>query len=407
MVSGTRQIADNDTVKIAVLGLRGIPATWGGVERHVEELTTRFVKMGHDVTVYCRSYYTKDYKEDTYQGVKLRKLPAINTTSLDAVSQTLLGTLDVIPRNYDIIHYHAAGKAMFAVFPRIFGKRCVSTIHGVEWERDKWGAGARTVLRVAEWAAVKFPNATISVSKCLKEYLEQRYHTRVRYIPSAVNDPVFRPPNKIREFGLEGQDYILFVARLVPEKGLHFLIDAYNRLDTKLKLVIAGESHHSDEYVDELKRKANPNVIWLGYQYGEALQELYTNCYCYVQPSTIEGLSVTLLEAVVYGNCIITSDIPPNLEVVQDNALVFQTKNIDDLQRALEQAIGDPDLARSLGQSAREMGAAEYNYDSIAAKTIQLYEWVLRNKWSRSLNVPEPDAPPPGEIIDLRAHERT
>ncbi|MDO8587761.1 MAG: glycosyltransferase family 4 protein [Armatimonadota bacterium] len=393
-------------MKIAFLGLRGIPATWGGVERHVEELTTRFVKMGHDVTVYCRSYYCKDYEGDTYKGVKLRRLPAINTTSLDAVSQTLLGTLDVIPRHFDIIHYHSAGKAMFTVFPRLFGKRCVSTIHGVEWQRDKWGTGARAVLRVAEWAAVRFPNAAISVSKCLKHYLEERYHTRVRYIPSAVNDPIFRQPNKIREFGLEGKDYILFVARLVPEKGLHFLIDAYNRLDTDLKLVIAGESQHSDQYVDELKRKANKNVMFLGYQYGETLQELYTNCYCYAQPSTIEGLSVTLLEAVVYGNCIITSNIPPNLEVVQNNALTFESKNVDDLEKALRQAIESPDLARSLGERARAMGAAEYNYDSIAVKTIQLYEWVLGNKWSRSLSVPEPDAQPSyGSTIHLQSRE--
>lgn len=392
-------------MKIAVLGLRGIPATWGGVERHVEELAVRFVKMGHDVTVYCRTYYCKDYPHNEYQGVKLRRLPAINTTSLDAVSQTILATADVIPKDYDIIHFHSAGKAMFTVFPRLFGKRCVSTIHGVEWQRDKWGAGARNVLKVAEWAAVRFPHAAISVSKCLKEYLEEKYNRRVRYIPSAVNDPVFRPPNQIREFGLGEKDYVLFVARLVPEKGLHFLIDAWNRLDTNKKLVIAGDSHHSDQYVDDLKRKAKDNVQFVGYQYGEALQELYTNAYCYVQPSTIEGLSVTLLESVVYGNCIITSDIPPNLEVVNDNAMIFENKNVDDLEDALKKVLADPDLAHTLGQRARQMGAAEYNYDSIAAKTIQLYEWVLQGKWSSSLKVPEPDEIPEnsrlGKTIEL------
>ncbi|MDO8684186.1 MAG: glycosyltransferase family 4 protein [Armatimonadota bacterium] len=395
-----------------MLGLRGIPATWGGVERHVEELTVRFAQMGHDVTVYCRSYYCKDYKEDTYKGVKLKRLPAINTTSLDAVSQTILATAHIIPKDYDIVHYHSAGKAMFTVFPRIFGKRCVSTIHGAEWQRDKWGAGARTVLRAAEWAAVRFPHAAISVSKCLKSYLEEKYHRRIRYIPSAVNDPVFRPPDKIREFGLSQKDYILFVARLVPEKGLHFLIDAYNRLDTNKKLVIAGDSHHSDQYVDELKQRANKNVLFVGYQYGEALQELYTNAYCYVQPSTIEGLSVTLLEAVVYGNCIITSDIPPNLEVVNDNAMIFENKNVDGLEEALKKVISNPGLAQQLGLKAQAMGAAEYNYDSIAAKTIQLYEWVLQDKWSSSLSVPEPDelieAPSPyGLSLDLHKQEGT
>jgi len=359
-------------MKIAMLGSKGIPATWGGIERHVEEISIRLVKLGHDVTVYCRPYYTET-EETMYQGIRLKKLPTLQSKSLDAITHTFLGTMDAIVRDYDVLHYHAIGPATLSAFSRMALKRTVVTVHGLDWQREKWGRGASMFLKFGERASVLFPNRTIAVSRYLKAYLEEKYRRSVDYIPNAVTDPVVRTPSKIREYGISGRDYLLFVARLVPEKGCHFLIDAYKRLNPDMKLVIAGGSSHSDDYVEELKKHASEKIIFTGYVFGETLQELYSNAYCYVHPSTIEGLPFTLLEAVSYGNCVIASDIPPNAEVVGDTGLLFQTQSVDSLCNALERVLADPAMARALAEKARVVGLSEYNYDSVTAKTEEVY----------------------------------
>lgn len=363
-------------MKIAMLGTKGIPATWGGIERHVEELATRFVDLGHEVTIYCRSYYTT-IDEEFYKGVHLRKLPTIKSKNLDAITHTFVSTLHLLFRDYDIVHYHAIGPATMAALPRFFGKKTVATVHGLDWQREKWGRRARTYLKFGERAAVWFPQATIVVSKDLKEYLEHKYHRQVHYIPNAASDPVFLKPNVIKQYGVEGGDYILFLARLVPEKGCHFLIEAFNRLKLGKKLVIAGGSSHSDEYVKKLQAMAGDDVIFTGYVHGEELQELYSNAYCCVLPSTIEGLPIGILEALAYGKCMIASDIAPNVEVAKDNGIYFHSKDVDDLERALRYAIGNPDLVADLGRKSKDMSIAEFSFDSIAEKTLRLYEAIL------------------------------
>lgn len=365
-------------MKIAMLGTKGIPATWGGIERHVEEISTRLAAKGHDVTVYCRPYYTTT-DETVYKGVRLKKLPTIASKNFDAIVHTYLATLHLIFEDYDVVHYHAIGPATLAALARLAGKNSVVTVHGLDWQREKWGRKARLFLKFGEWASVLFPYRTITVSKFLKGYLEEKYRRPVTYIPSAVTDPVIRKPDKIREYGIGERDYILFVARLVPEKGCHYLLDAYERLKPDMKLVIAGGSSHSDDYVAELQKHASDKVIFTGYVYGEALQELYSNAYCYVHPSTIEGLPVTLLEAVAYGNCVIASDIPANTEVVEDTGVIFESMDVDDLCEGLKMVLANPAMARELGERAKVHGVAEYNYDSVTDKTERLYRDMLAN----------------------------
>lgn len=391
-------------MKIAILGTKGIPATWGGIERHVEELATRFVGMGHDVTVYCRPYYTTT-NDEFYKGIRLQKLPTLKGKNFDAITHTFISTIHLLLRDFDIVHYHAIGPATMSIFPRIVGMHTVATVHGLDWQREKWGRRARTYLKLGERAAVRFPHSTISVSRFLKDYLEKKYHRPINYIPSAVSDPVFLPPNAIRSYGLEGGDYILFVARLVPEKGCHFLIEAFNRLKTDKKLVIAGGSSHSDEYVEQLKAMAGENVIFTGYVYGDELHELYTNAYCYIHPSTIEGLPITLLEAIAYGKCVVASDILPNLEVVKDNALVFQSKNVEDLEKSLRIALSDSDLVLDLGKRAQIMGVAEYSYDSIAEKTEKLYKAVASGQTGLidGIDVPISQPVQPAQLADSKS----
>ncbi len=364
-------------MKIAMLGLRGIPATYGGIEKHVEELATRMAAMGHDVTVYCRSYYVNENIKN-FKGVKLRKLPCINTKSLDASTHTLYASFDLLNKGFDIIHYHALGPSVFSIIPKIFGKKIVTTVHGLDWQREKWGLVARTFLKLGERTAVYVPNATVSVSKTLKKYLEEKYHKTVNYIPSAVNPPVFKEPDLItKEYGLKGNDYIFFIARLVPEKGAHFLLDAYAKLRPEMKLVIAGGSSHSDDYVEELHKKAVEGVIFTGYVYGELLHELWSNAYCYVHPSTMEGMPITIIEAANYGKCTIASDIPPNLEVVEDIGLTFPSGDVDALAAQLKKVLDDPQLASDIGARLKAKGVEEYSYDKIAVQTIELYKKVL------------------------------
>ena len=363
-------------MRIAMIGTKGIPATWGGIEHHVEELATRMVALGHDVTVYCRPYYTTTDKE-YYKGVHLKKIPTIPSKNLDAIVHTLLATVHATTEDYDIVHYHAIGPATMAILARMAGKNTVVTVHGLDWQREKWTKPAKLYLKFGEYASIWFPYRTITVSKFLKSYLENKYERPVTYIPSAVTDPVFLPPNKIRAYGLGKRDYILFVARLVPEKGCHFLIDAYERLNPPLRLVIAGGSSHSEEYVAELQSHASDKIIFTGYVYGDVLRELYTNAYCYVHPSTMEGLPVTLLEALAYGNCIIASDIPANTEAVQEDGIIFESQNVAALSEALAKVIAQPALAEELGKCARARGVAEYNYDKVTKKTLELYEETL------------------------------
>lgn len=363
-------------MKIAMIGTKGIPATWGGIERHVEEISVRLAAMGHDVTVYCRPHYTET-NDLVYKGVKLRKLPTINSKNFDAIVHTFFATMNAISKDYDVVHYHAIGPGTLSLLPKIVGKGTVVTVHGLDWQREKWGNRAKAFLKFGERASVKFPSQTIAVSRFLKGYLEDKYGREVNYIPSAVTDPVFRAPNKIREFGIGDKDYILFVARLVPEKGCHFLIDAYKRLKTNKKLVIAGGSSLSDDYVAELKQHESEDIIFTGYVFGEALHELYSNAYCYVHPSTIEGLPVTLLEAVSYGNCIIASNIPANAEVVQDSGLLFESQDVDGLCEQLKVVLDNPVLAKSLGEKAQATGVSEYNYDSVAEKTANVYKKAI------------------------------
>lgn len=366
-------------MKIAMLGTKGIPATWGGIERHVEEISIRLAAMGHDVTVYCRPYYTLT-EDEYYKGVRLKKLPTLPSKNFDAIVHTFLATMHIMLEDYDIIHYHAIGPSTLALLARLAGKNTVVTVHGLDWQREKWGNKAKLFLKVGERASVYFPYRTIAVSKFLKSYLEEKYHRPVIYIPNAVTDPIFYKPNKILKYGLKGKDYILFVARLVPEKGCHYLIDAYKRLKPDMKLVIAGGSSHSDTYVTELHKHESDKIIFTGYVYGEELHELYSNAYCYVHPSTIEGLPITLLEAVAYGNCAIASDIPANVEVIRDSGITFRSQDVDDLYAALSKVISDPVKAKELGERARVLGGTEYNYDKIAEKTEKLYQSILENQ---------------------------
>lgn len=363
-------------MKIAMLGQKGIPATYGGIERHVEELSTRLVDRGHDVTVYCRPYYTKLRGE--YRGVKLVTLPTVRTKHMDTASHCAISIPHILSQDYDIVHFHALGPSLFAGIPRFRGMRTAVTVHGLDWQREKWGAVATWILRRCEYTAAFYPDRTIVVSKALREYFWQKHDVTVTYIPNGTVLPHIRKANKIMEMGLRPESYILFVGRLVPEKGCHYLIDAYNKLDTDVSLVIAGGTSFSTEYVDRLHSMADDRTRFLGYVYGDTLDELYSNARLFVLPSDIEGLPIALLEAMSFGKCCLTSDIPENLEVIGNCGATFRRGDVDDLAEKMRGLVADPRRCDALGDHARRHVLETYDWDGVTLHTEAIYYTMLR-----------------------------
>ena len=365
-------------MKIAWIGARGVPARGdlaGGIENYMEELGSRLVVRGHDLTVYCRSFYTKE--NGFYRGMRLRKLPTFRTKHLEAFVHTLFSSMDTCFKDFDVVQFHALGPSAFSWIPRFFLKKTVASVRGLDWKREKWGTFATWYLRWCEYFAAKFPTRTSVVSPVLKTHFEAQYGIPVTFIPNGFRIPVFREPDQIRDLGLKGDDYLLFVGRIVPEKGCHLLIDAFKDLKTDKKLVFAGEASYTQSYSAGLKAMSKENVLFLGRVGGALLEELYTNAYLFVLPSTIEGLSNALLEAMSYGLCSLTSDIPENKMIVQDVGVTFECGNRRDLKEKLQGLLDDGAEVAIRGTSARAYVQENYSWDRIAALTERFYEEIL------------------------------
>lgn len=367
-------------MKVAIIGLKGIPSRLGGVEVHVEEIASRLVSYGNCVTVYCRASYCSE-KHKNYKGIDIRYIPSIATKHLDAITYTFLATINAIRNDYDVIQYHALGPSLLSFIPRLFGKKVVTTSHGLDWKRDKWGGFATRVLKIGELASIKFAHRTIAVSKSLTEYYVNKYNKEVTYIPNGIEKKSRRKANEIKEkFGLEKDEYILFLARLVPEKGLHYLIEAYNNIDTDKKLVIAGGSSHSDDYVSKVKEMAkdNSNIIFTDFVSGNLVDELFTNAYMYVLPSEIEGLPISLLEAMSYGQCCLVSNINENMEVIDSNAESFNNKDVESLKSKLEYLLKNRGVVNFYKESSEEFIRKKYCWDNVAKDTEVVFREVFQ-----------------------------
>lgn len=359
-------------MKIAMIGQKGIPTQSGGIERHVEELGRRLVGRGHEVSVYCRPHYTEECL-DIYLGMTLLHKKCINTKHLDAITHTLVSSIDALTRKYDIVHYHALGPATLSFIPKIFGKKVVVTVHGLDWQREKWGKFAKLYLKMGEKATATFPDRTIVVSEVLKEYYRDKHGIECAAIPNGVDIPSLLPADVIRKWGLEKDNYILFLARLVPEKGCHYLLEAWRRLKTDKLLVIAGGSSHTDDYVNKLHQAASENVIFTGFVKGKTLGELFSNAYIYVLPSEIEGLPISLLEAMSYSLPCLVSDIPENLEAMGEAGFAFRSKSVDALAEKLQLLINSREDAKALGQKAYARVQQHFNWEKVVQETEAVY----------------------------------
>lgn len=373
---------DQKKLKICMLGHKRIPSREGGIEIVVEELATRMVALGHEVTCYNRGGHHVSGKEfdqqknKEYKGIKLKTVLTLNIKGIAAMSSSVFGGIRAAFGNYDVVHFHAEGPCAMLWLPKLFGKRCVATIHGLDHQRAKWGKLASTYIMLGEKCAVKFADEIIVLSEGVQKYFEGTYGRKTRFIPNGVNKPEIKPAELLTEkYGLTKDSYILFLGRLVPEKGIRYLIEAFKEVQTDKQLVIAGGSSDTDEFTNELKELAKDDnrIIFTGFVQGQELEELYSNAYVYTLPSDLEGMPLSLLEAMSYGNCCLISDISECTEVVSDKAVIFKKSNVKDLRVKLQYLCGNKDIVNKYKSEASVYICSKYNWDEIIDKTLSLY----------------------------------
>ena len=354
----------------------------GGIEIVVKELCTRMAKNGYTVTCYNRSGHHvsgAEYDKKTeYEGINQKCVPTIEKKGLAAVSSSFFAALYSAFGKYNVVHIHAEGPAFFSWLPKLLGKRVIVTVHGLDWQREKWKSGfGSKFIKQGEKNAVKYADEIIVLSKGVHDYFRNQYGRETRFIPNGVNRPEIRKAELITDkFGLTKDSYILFLGRLVPEKGIRYLIEAFKNVKTDKKLVIAGGSSDTDSFMKELKElaKDDKRIIFTGFVQGQMLEELYSNAYIYTLPSDLEGMPLSLLEAMSYGNCCLVSDIQECTEVVEDKALIFKKSNVQDLQNKLQEACDRAEKIMELKQQAADYICKKYNWDDVVEETLKLYK---------------------------------
>ena len=372
----------NAKLRIAMLGHKRVPSREGGVEIVVEELSVRMAGLGYDVTCFNRRGHHVSGKEfDTemlseYKGVTIKSVFTVQKGGLAAVTSSVFAAIKAAFGKFDIIHFHAEGPCAMIWLPKIFGKRCIATIHGLDHQRAKWGRFASWYIRFGEKCAVKFADEIIVLSDNVQQYFKEKYNRDTVFIPNGVTESAKRHAEEITEkFGLKKDEYILFLGRLVPEKGIKSLIDAYKKVDTDKKLVIAGGSSDTDEFEKELKTAAESDrrILFTGFVQGKIWEELYSNAYIYVLPSNVEGMPLSLLEAMSFGNCCLTSDIPECSSVIKEYGLTFRKGDTEDLKNKLQLLCDDSSKTEWYKSNCAEYICDRYSWDDTVNKTLQLY----------------------------------
>jgi glycosyltransferase involved in cell wall biosynthesis len=361
-----------------MVGQKGLPATYGGIEHHVEEIGSRLVNRGHEVTVFNRKSYG-ELPESPYLGMQVRSAPTVPSKHLDAIVHSLSSTVLALAKTCDVVHYHALGPGLVAPLPRYASRSgVVLTVHGLDQERGKWGRGAQAILGVAHWMSARVPDETVVVSRSLLDHYQHEFGKAVRYVPNGAAEPKPVPPDALAEFGLEPQRYVLFVGRLVPEKAPHVLLDAFRGLDSDFKLVLVGDSSFTDPYAEEVRRLArqDPRVTLTGYVYGDQLDALYQHARLLVQPSVLEGLPLTVLESIGHAVPIIASDIEPHQELLADSGSgheLFPVGDVDALRGTLRRAL-DAEMPPAIDLLRfRDSVLRQYDWEQTIDSLEQIY----------------------------------
>ncbi|MCD6289507.1 MAG: DUF1972 domain-containing protein [Anaerolineae bacterium] len=366
-------------MKIALMGTRGVPASYSGFETCVEELGSRLAQRGHQVSVYCRSHHIT-YSSPFYKGMRLIKLPTIPNKYLDTIVHSFLSSLHALGQGYDICLYFIAGNALVTWIPRLAGEKTIINVDGLDWKRDKWPTVAKQYIRFAERMSGRLANAVVTDSRVVQAYYRDVYGIETTYIAYGADVPRVAPGPTLQRFGLEPRRYVLFVGRLVPENCAHHLVEAFRELDTDMKCVIVGDAPYASEYQTLLKNAAgdDPRIVFTGYQFGAAYHELGSNAYLFVETSGVGGTHPALIEAMAFGNCVVVHDTPENLETIDRAGFSYPGKGgATGLRPILERLIGDPKLVESYRRRAEEHVRRTYSWDAVTDQYEALFRHVL------------------------------
>jgi glycosyltransferase involved in cell wall biosynthesis len=364
-------------MRIAIIGIKAIPARFGGFETAVDELSRRLVRLGHRVRVYNRSGMAT-LSEASYEGVELVNLPTLKSKNLSTVVHAFLCTLHVPLYRVDVVHYFTTGVTLFAPLPRLLGMKVVCSVDGTDWQRAKWGHFARWYLRVSEKLAVRGCQGLISDSKEVMHYYQQNYGAASSCIVYGTREQRSQQNDVLDRFQLTDRSYVLFVGRLVPENNVHHLIRAFEKTSTDRKLVIVGDDPWEKEYVRSLKSSDDPRIVFTGGVYGDGYAQLQQNAYLFVLPDEVGGTHPALVEAMGYGNCVLVNDTRSNLEVIADSG--FHYRGADghtDLQRKMQQLLDAPELVAEYRVRARQRAQTHYRWDDIVQQHANLYKQLM------------------------------
>ena len=365
-------------MKIAMLGSRGIPASYSGFETYYEQLGARLVQRGHQVTVYCRMHHIK-YYQPTYRGMRLVKLPTISNKYLDTIVHSTLSSLHALTQSYDIALYVIAGNSLVTWIPRLVGQITILNVDGLDWKRAKWPGPAKAYIRFAERMATVLPTAYLTDSRVVQAYYRGTYGSEPPYIPYGLEVPRVPPGETLANFGLEPRKYVLFVGRLVPENCAHHLVDAFRGLDTDMKCVIVGDAPYADDYITHLKATNDPRVIFTGYQFGAAYHELGSNAAIFVETSGVGGTHPALLEAMAFGNCVVVHDTAENQETVGNAGLSYAgSAGAAALREVLADLLDNPAKVAEFRQRAAVRATTVYSWDVITDQYEVLFERLLQ-----------------------------
>jgi glycosyltransferase involved in cell wall biosynthesis len=364
-------------LSIAMLGVRGIPARYGGSETAIEEIGWRLAKGDYRIIVYCRRHNSQTEARE-YRGMERVVLPSIHRKNWDTPSHTFLSLLHLLCKeNVDVVHFQGVGNAIFLPFLKLTSLKTVVTVDGPDWERPKWGWLARRVLKLSAWLTSWMADSVITDNLVSQKLFREEFARATEYIPYGTYAVDEKESDELDKFGLVKDEYLLYVGRLIPDKGVHILVKAFEKVQTTKKLVIVGGNPYFPEYIRELKSTKDPRIQFLGYVYGRPYRQLCGNAYLYVHPLIVDGTSPQLLQAMGYGNCIVASDLPEINDVVGDSALRFPCGDTDKLRYVLQESVASPATVQIYKKKARERVIRLFNWDGVTAQHERLYQGLV------------------------------
>ena len=366
-------------MKIAIMGIRGIPANYGGFETFAEELSARLVKRGHQVTVYGRSNIIT-YDKEYYKGVRLVLLPTISHKYFDTVAHTFLSVIYGCFKKYDVVLICNAANSLFSFIPRLAGQKVIVNVDGIERKRKKWNKIAKMYYLISEYLSTFLPNEIVADARVIQDYYLDRYNKKSFYIAYGADTNKVPTKDILNKFNLKSDEYVLYVSRLEPENNAHLLIKAYEKVKSDKKLVIVGDAPYAKDYIRELKKTKDPRIIFTGFVFGQGYKEFQCNAYCYVHGTVVGGTHPALIEAMGFGNCVLVADTPENHEVVADAGMFFDPNKVDDLREKLQFIVDNPQVRKSYREKGEERIRTYYHWDKISTDYEALFQKVTCKK---------------------------